>query len=148
VAQKAEHEAKEREAEARAREDEMVAAKNNLEEALKDLHQQESSYNDRTAQLTKASQEGSAMAQSKAKVELATHLEADHLPLRKAKVTQEAALKTTEKAIVVSKAAADVASAARKEAGSALAQVRRPNLEMSCLLVLTCRVSCDLCRVI
>jgi hypothetical protein len=88
------------------------------------------------------------MAQSKAKVELATHLEADHLPLRKAKVTQEAALKTTEKAIVVSKAAADVASAARKEAGSALAQVRRPNLEMSCLLVLTCRVSCDWCRVI
>jgi hypothetical protein len=102
----------------------MVTAKANLEQALRDLREQEESHNNRTAELTKASQDGSAMAMSKAKVELATHLSADPLPLRKAKVTQEAALKATERAIVVSKEASDVATAARKDAESSLHQAQ------------------------
>jgi len=47
----------------------------------------------KTEELTKASEDGSGVKANKAKAELAQHLGTDNLPLRKAKITTEAATK-------------------------------------------------------
>jgi hypothetical protein len=84
---------------------------------------QEEAYNQRTTTLKKASEEGTVMTMSKAKMELAQHLDTDPLPLRKAKITQEAALKKADKANVIAQEAADRVSSARVEAQRTLSQV-------------------------
>jgi len=113
---RAEAEAKRREAEAKARveeskvkEAESKAAQQELEVALRELKAQEDAFNAKTEDLKRKSNEGSVVSQNKAKNELAQHLASDPLPLRKAKITQEAAVKKAERAV---KSAADARVAA------------------------------------
>jgi len=118
-AKRSEDEARAREADARAREDELQAAKAELEAALNELKAQEDAFNNRTAELTRLSEEGSVVQRNKAKNELAQHLSSDPLPLRRAKITQEAAVKKADRAAQIAKEAADQASAARATAAQA-----------------------------
>jgi len=69
-----------------------------------DLVKQQQLYDNKTAELTKKTTEGSVVQQNKAKAELAQHLAEDPLPLRKAKITAEAAAKKAEKALNAAKA--------------------------------------------
>jgi len=103
--------AKETEAEAKA-------AQQELEVALSALHAEEKAYNDKKIELEKRSEEGGVVSRNKAKAELAQHLAEDPLPLRKAKITQEAAVKRAERA---SNAAAAAREAAEKSAAAASA---------------------------
>jgi hypothetical protein len=100
-------EASEREAEARAKEDELQAAKAELESALAELKAQEDAFNGRTAELQRLSEEGSVVQKNKAKNELAQHLSSDPLPLRRAKITQEAAVKKADRAAQAANQAAN-----------------------------------------
>merc|ERR1712137_922529 len=78
--------AKEREAAAKK-------AKAELDAALADLKAGEDSYNNKTKELERKSEEGGVVSRNKAKAELAQHLATDPLPLRRAKITCEAAVK-------------------------------------------------------
>jgi len=104
-----ESESKAKAAESKVKEEEAHIAKQELEAALKELKEQEDTFNNKTADLQKKSAEGSVVSQNKAKNELAQHLASDPLPLRKAKITQEAAVKKAERA---TKSAADARVAA------------------------------------
>jgi len=68
---------------------------------------QQKIVDDRTAELQRKSNEGGAVAQNKAKAELAQHLATDPLPLSRAKITAEAAAKKAEKAVANAKAKVD-----------------------------------------
>jgi len=118
-------EAAAREADSRAREAELKAAKAELEAALNELKAQEDAFNQRTAQLTRLSEEGSVVQRNKAKNELAQHLSSDPLPLRKAKITQEAAVKKTERAVNAAREAAEQAAQARVQAEAAVEEARQ-----------------------
>ncbi len=117
-----EAEAKSSEAEAKAREGEARAAQDELEAALNALKAAEEAHNNKTAQLQKASEEGGLVSRNKAKAELAQHLSADPLPLRRAKLTQEAAVNKAEKATKVAAEARAVAEQAAVEASQARAE--------------------------
>jgi len=69
-----------------------------LEAALAELKAQEDAFNSRTQELQRKSEQGSVVQMNKAKNELAQHLASDPLPLRRAKITTEAAVKKAEKA--------------------------------------------------
>merc|ERR1711874_66560 len=88
-------------------------AEEELEAALAEVKSQEDAYNSRTEELKKKSETGGVVSRNKAANELAQHLAEDPLPLRKAKITLEAAVKRSEKA---TKAAADAREAAEKAA--------------------------------
>merc|ERR1712108_97898 len=83
------------------------------EAALAELHAQEKAYNDKKEALEKKSEEGGVVSKNKAKAELAQHLAEDPLPLRKAKITQEAAVKRADRATQAAAQAAKLASSAR-----------------------------------
>jgi len=91
--------------EAEAKQQVSAKAEAELKAALAELKAQEDAFNAKTADLKRKSEEGSVVAQNKAKNELSQHLASDPLPLRKAKITQEAVTKKAEKA----RAAADLA---------------------------------------
>ncbi|ELR19658.1 TolAlike protein [Acanthamoeba castellanii str. Neff] len=116
-----------RKAEAYAREQEapFKAAQEEVDAALADVNAQESARDNRTAELQRKSTEGGIVQQNKAKAELAQHLAEDPLPLRKAKITLEAALKRAEKARAPFEAATKVAEAARQASEDALADASR-----------------------
>ncbi|KAL6080410.1 putative TolA protein [Balamuthia mandrillaris] len=116
-----------REAEAAAREQEapFKAACEEVEAAVADVQAQEDSYNARTEELKRKSTEGGVVQQNKAKAELAQHLAEDPLPLRKAKITLEAAKKKADKARAPFEAATKAAEEARAVAEEALEQTRR-----------------------
>ena len=76
---------------------------------MAEVHAQEQAYNEKKADLERRSEEGGVVSKNKAKAELAQLLAEDPLPLRRAKITQEAAVKKAEKAT-------EAAVAARKEA--------------------------------
>merc|ERR1712100_216646 len=95
------------------REQEAKAAQDELEAALAEVKAQEDAYNSKTEELKKKSETGGVVSRNKAANELAQHLAEDPLPLRKAKITAEAAVKRSEKA---TKAAADARGAAEKAA--------------------------------
>jgi len=114
-----EADAKAREADARAREDELRAAQEELEAALAELKAQEDAFNNRTEELKRLSTTGGLVSQNKAKNELAQHLSSDPLPLRRAKITQEAAVKKAEKATAIAAEARAVAENARVAAENA-----------------------------
>jgi len=99
-----------RKAEALAKE-----AENENKAALAELHKQEEDYKNRIAALEKASQEGTVVQKNKAANELAQLKGEDPLPLRKAKITQESAVRKAEKT--------------RKEAEQATAQAKARTLE-------------------
>jgi len=121
--------AKAREAEAKAKADESAAreaearaAQEELEAALRELKAQEDAFNNKTQELTTKGNDESLgqVTRNKAKAELAQHLCSDPLPLRRAKITQEAAVKKADRATsaaaearAVSEAAAAAASQAR-----------------------------------
>jgi hypothetical protein len=93
------------------------AAQEEVDSALADVKAQETTRENRTNELKRKSEEGSVVQQNKAKNELAQHLAEDPLPLRKAKITLEAALKKAEKARAPFEAAT-------KKAEEALEQTR------------------------
>jgi len=70
-----------------------------LKKAVDDLHAQEKAYQDRLDALNKASTDPNSalVAKNKASAELAQLKQEDPLPLRRAKITQEAALRKVEK---------------------------------------------------
>ena len=111
-----ENEAKAREAEAREAEAPFKVAQEEVEHALAEVKKQEDTYNSKTAELKAASEEGGVVSRNRAKVQLDAHLAEDPLPLRKAKITLEAANKKAEKARAPFLAATEVASAAREKA--------------------------------
>jgi len=111
--------------EAGTREAEAKAAKEELEVALKELKSQEDAFNNKTADLERKSAEGSVVAQNKAKAELAQHLASDPLPLRKAKITQEAAVKKADKAAKAAENARIAAIESAKRADAAVEEVQR-----------------------
>jgi hypothetical protein len=86
---------------------------------------QEDAYNNKTEDLKRKSEEGGLVQRNKAKNELAQHLAEDPLPLRKAKITQEAAVKKTERAAVAAEAAAQEAARAKEAAEAAFAEASK-----------------------
>jgi len=125
-AKKTEEESKKRESDAINKEAEAKAAQEELSAAVKDLKQQEDEYNNKTESLKKKSEEGTGVQQNKAKAELAQHLATPTLPLQRAKITQEAALKKANKAAATavearaaSEKARSAAEGAAREASSA-----------------------------
>eukprot|EP01100_Stratorugosa_tubuloviscum_P015539 TRINITY_DN8_c1_g1_i5.p1 TRINITY_DN8_c1_g1~~TRINITY_DN8_c1_g1_i5.p1 ORF type:complete len:350 (+),score=256.86 TRINITY_DN8_c1_g1_i5:77-1126(+) len=114
--------ARAKEADAKAREAEARAAQDELQAALNELHAQEAAYKAKVDDLTRRGNDESVgvVTRNKAKAELAQVLAEDPLPLRKAKITQEAAVKKAEKA---TNAAAD-ARAAASAATAAASQAR------------------------
>jgi chromosome segregation ATPase len=117
-----ENEAKKREAFAIEQEAPFKAAQEEVDRALADVKSQEQTRDKKTEDLTRKSSEGGVVAQNKAKAELAQHLAEDPLPLRKAKITLEAALKKAEKARAPFEAATQQAQAARAAASEAARQ--------------------------
>jgi len=92
---------------------EAIQAQRELEAALAELKAQEDAYNNKKADLEKKSQEGGVVSRNKAANELAQHLAEDPLPLRRAKITTEAAVKKAERARIASEEAAEQAANAR-----------------------------------
>jgi len=109
-------EAEAREAESKVKEAESKAAQIELEAALAEVKAQEDAFNAKTADLKRKSEEGSVVAQNKAKNELAQHLASDPLPLRKAKISAEAAVKKAERTTKAAIEARHAAEAARANA--------------------------------
>jgi len=97
-AQTRENDAKNKETEAKNKEADAEVAKKELQAALAELKAQEDAYNDKLADLRNKSENAtSIVAQNKAKAELAQTLNEPTLPLRKARITQEAAVKKADK---------------------------------------------------
>jgi len=92
-------EQKKAEEEVKRAEDEVRKSEAELRKAVEDLASQENAYRTQLEELTKKSTaEGSStVAKSKAAAELSQLKQEDPLPLRKAKLTQEAALRKVEK---------------------------------------------------
>lgn len=106
--------------ESRKREEESKKAKAELEAALADVKREEDAYNAKTEDLKRKSEEGGMVSRNKAKNELAQHLAEDPLPLRKAKITAEAAVKRAEKAAKAAEEARQASENAKKAADDAL----------------------------
>jgi len=128
-AKRAEEEARHLEKEAVARAEDSKAAQRELEEALAVVKREEDAYNGRTAELQKASEEGGLVSRNKAKNELAQHLAEDPLPLRRAKITAEAAVKRAEKAAKLAEASARDAGEARHAAEEASKKATKARAE-------------------
>jgi DNA repair exonuclease SbcCD ATPase subunit len=122
-----EKEATARESDARNAAATAAAAKAELEVALAELKAQEDAYNNKTQDLTRKGNDESIgiVTRNKAKAELAQHLAEDPLPLRKAKITQEAAVKKAERTRLEALAAAEAAAQARKNAAAAAVESGR-----------------------
>jgi DNA repair exonuclease SbcCD ATPase subunit len=119
VAKETEAEAKAREADAIQREAPFKAAQEELEAALAELKAQEDAYQAKKEDLERRSNEGNVVQANKAKNELAQLLAENPLPLRKAKITTEAATKKAEKARAPFEAARKQAEDARAAASAA-----------------------------
>jgi len=91
---------------------ESIKAKEELEVALKALHAEEEAYNKKKEELERKSKEGGVVSRNKAANELAQLLAEDPLPLRRAKITQEAAVKKAERATKAAAEAVDRAAEA------------------------------------
>jgi len=124
-AQQREEQAKKDEAESKRAAKEAHAAKLELDAALQALKEQEDEFNRTTAELTRKSEEGGLVQRNKAKNELAQHLGSDPLPLRRAKITTEAATKKAEKTAIAAAAAAERAVHARHAAEEAVEEAVR-----------------------
>lgn len=93
-----------------------------LEAAKAELQAQEDAFNHRTEELKAKSATGGAVQMNKAKNELAQHLGSDPLPLRKAKITNEAAVKKAEKASAAAETARVAAENALEDATKKLGE--------------------------
>merc|ERR1712232_379068 len=114
--------AKSREEESKVAEEDAKAAQAELEAALAEVKAQEDAYNSKTEDLKKKSETGGVVSRNKAANELAQHLAEDPLPLRKAKITAEAAVKRSEKATKATATARTNAEAAANNATQARAE--------------------------
>lgn len=117
-----EKKSKQREVESKQREEESRVAQAELAAALEDLKREEEAFNQKKADLERKSEEGGVVSRNKAKNELAQLLAEDPLPLRKAKITQEAAVKKAEKAVKAAEEAVQRAIQARLAAEEATRQ--------------------------
>eukprot|EP01089_Gocevia_fonbrunei_P007764 TRINITY_DN1903_c0_g1_i1.p1 TRINITY_DN1903_c0_g1~~TRINITY_DN1903_c0_g1_i1.p1 ORF type:complete len:291 (+),score=111.70 TRINITY_DN1903_c0_g1_i1:91-963(+) len=95
-----------------------------LDAALRELKAQEDEYNSTTENLKRKSEEGGQVSRNRAKNELAQHLGQDPLPLRRAKITTEAAHKKADKAKQEAEAAEAAARQRLEEAEAYLEEVR------------------------
>jgi len=98
---------------AQQRKKEAIQAQQELEAALAELKAQEDAFNSKKAELERKSEEGGVVSKNKAKAELAQLLSEDPLPLRRAKITTEAAVKKAERTRVAAEEAAEQASNSR-----------------------------------
>jgi hypothetical protein len=96
-----------------------------VEAAVAEVKAQEDARNNKIAELQAKSTQGGAVSQNKAKNELAQVLAEDPLPLRKAKITLEAALKKAEKARAPFEAATRAAEEALDQASAYLEEVKK-----------------------
>merc|ERR1711868_50299 len=122
TAEARQQDAKEKEAEAVKQEAPFKAAQEEVEAALAEVKSQEDAYNSRTEELKQKSETGGVVSRNKAANELAQHLAEDPLPLRKAKITAEAAVKRSEKATQAAATARTNAEAAANNATQARAE--------------------------
>jgi len=109
-------------------------AKAELEEALKALQAEEEAYNKKKAELEKKSQEGGVVSRNKAANELAQLLAEDPLPLRRAKITQEAAVKKADRTAQAAAAAVVAAKEARIAAEKAVDEASKQVAEAEAYL--------------
>jgi len=109
---------------ARLKEAPFKAAQEELQTALNELKAQEDAYQTRKDDLTKKSQTGGAVQKNKAKAELEIHLTEDPLPLRKAKITTEAAERKADKVREPFRAARQVAEDAEEKARAKLKEAQ------------------------
>jgi len=96
-----------------------------LKKAIEELEKQEAEYKAKIAALENTIAKETGMKQAKAKNELSQLKGEDPLPLRRAKITQEAALRKVQKqkvAVGVAKEAAQVAAAELEKKAQALAK--------------------------
>jgi DNA repair exonuclease SbcCD ATPase subunit len=98
-------------------------AQKELEAALAEVKAQEDARDKKTRELTEKSETGGVVSRNKAKAELAQHLAEDPLPLRKAKITLEAAVKKAEKATKAADAAQENAERRLAEAEAYLKEI-------------------------
>jgi len=108
-------------ADAEKRHNELTAAENELKAELAKLKEQEDAHSAKTKELETKSA-GSGVAAIRAKNELAQHLGEDPLPLRKAKLSTEAASKKAEKARGVAEKAVEECAKRLAEAEAFLAE--------------------------
>jgi len=111
-------------AEAQRTADDARAAQAELDAAVRELQAQEDARNAKTEELKRKSTQGGVVQQNKAKNELAQHLAEDPLPLRRAKITTEAAKKKADKAKEIAEAAEAAAEEKLREAEAYLAEVK------------------------
>lgn len=102
-------------AQAKKTADEAAHAAAEQQAAVDALKHEEDSYNNKTKDL-EAKSEAGGVSGMKAKNELAQHLGEDPLPLRKAKITAEAAAKKTDKANNLAQADREAAESAKAKA--------------------------------
>ena len=103
------------------------AAEEENRKALHELQMQEKAYEDKKAELTKIKSDMSigVVKRNRASNELDQLLAEDPLPLRKAKITQSATLKKSEKATAAANAAVAAAEAKLQEALDFLEQAKK-----------------------
>lgn len=94
-----------------------------LEAAQAELQAQEDAYNAKTEELKRKSEEGGIVSRNRAKNELAQHLGEDPLPLRRAKLNTDAAVRKAEKAAAAAAEALAEAEARFAEAEAYLKEV-------------------------
>jgi len=99
-------------------------AKLELEQAKAELQRQEKEYNDKIADAKKRSETGGVVSRNKAKAELAQLEAEDPLPLRRAKISTEAALKKAEKTRIAAEEALAAAQQRLKAAEDYLEEVK------------------------
>ena len=120
AAESTEAAAKQKEQEARVAEAAAKQAQAEQVQSLAELKAQEDAFNNKTNELKKKTESGSVVQQNKAKNELAQHLGSDPLPLRKAKTTNEAAVRKCERATKAAEAAVAASEQARAAAEQAV----------------------------
>jgi len=111
----------------------LTKAEEELRAAVADLKKQEEDYKNKITTLEQKTQDSSlsTVAKSKASNELAQLKAEDPLPLRKAKITQEAALRKVEKERKAAEAAKEKAEKARAESEEKAAQLEVAEKELS-----------------
>lgn len=124
-------EATKRADEATASANEALQAENEQREALAEVQAQEDARNKKTEDLTQKSEDENLglVARNRAKNELAQHLSEDSLPLRRAKITLEAATKKAMKARLRADEAKDEADKAKEVADKAKSEADKAKSE-------------------
>lgn len=129
AAQKNEEAAKAAEAQAHVDKEAAAQAVEEQKKALAEVQAQEQAYKERIATLEKKSEEGGVVSRNRAKAELEQAKAEDPLPLRKAKLNQDAAVRKSEKAHKKAEESALAASKRREEAQESSKRAEKSRLE-------------------